>query len=563
MLLDIIGGEQFLLQILRTTGGGLISQETPANRSTKEASVTEVRPGIPYTSTIQRKKRLPSIGKVWGDRTFRFKLSSFRLGDDASIRRFSILEAALLITLAILASRGLGVIRQTVFNAMFGTGPEANAYYAASRLPDALFNIITAGALTHAFIPVFLSYQKRQGEIEAWRLASLVFNILLVVLAVLALVGELFTPQFVNTLIVPGYSPAEQALTTSLTRVMLFQPVILGLGTIFTSILHSKRQFLLPALATALYNFGLIGGLLVSLVIPKVGIYGPTYGVLAAALLQMLVQLPGLAKQGIHYSFLWNLRHRGLWEVFRLLGPNALGVAVASAAVVVDTAFVSYFPDRASLAALHNAYMLQALPLALLTQAIGQGLLPDLTVQATSGRYFRMRMTAVKVIGIAVLLALPASVALWLFGKPLIHILFQHGAFNKHSSDLTNLALIGYAIGLPSSVAVDLVARGFFALKDTRTPFFTSVFALAVRYALILLLIHTLKGRLLILSPPLAAAGAATAETLVLCLILFFVLRGKVKADKGVQRLLRQRLRAKSASPQEESFAQPTLVSDQ
>ncbi|MBV9021750.1 MAG: murein biosynthesis integral membrane protein MurJ [Ktedonobacteraceae bacterium] len=464
------------------------------------------------------------------------------MGDNISIRRFSIVEAALLIILAMLASHVLGVIRQTLFNAMFGTGPAANAYYAASRLPDALFNLITGGALTHAFIPVFLSYEKDHGQRESWRLASLIFNILLVVLALLALIGELFTPQFVNTLIVPGYSPTEQALTTSLTRVMLFQPVILGLGTIVTSILNSRRQFLLPAVAVAIYNFGLIGGLVVSLIVPKVGVYGPTYGLLAASLLQVLIQVPALLKQEVQYSFLWNLRHPGLHELLRLLGPNVLGVATASAGIVVDTAFVSYFPDRASLAALHNASLLQALPVLLLSQAIGQALLPDLTAQATSGRYVRMCLTGIRVIGVSLLLTLPTSVALWLFGKPLIHLLFQHGAFDQHSSDLTNLALIGYALGLPAVVAVDLIARGFFALKDTHTPFFIGLFSLAMRYGLLLLLLHMLSQRFMILSIPLATAGAGTTETLLLGLILFFLLRARVKADKGMQRLQRRRL---------------------
>src|SRR5437762_4982839 len=109
-----------------------------------------------------------------------------------------------------------------------------------------------------------------------------------------------------NRFVLPGYSPAEQALTTSLTRIMLIQPLILGLGTIATAILNSKRQFLLPALSIAIYNVGLIGGLLVTLAFPKIGIYGHTYGVLAAAALQVMVQVPGLVKQGVQYSFILN-----------------------------------------------------------------------------------------------------------------------------------------------------------------------------------------------------------------------------------------------------------------
>src|SRR5947209_6024298 len=208
------------------------------------------------------------------DRTFRFDLKKFRFGDSVSLRRFSILEAALLLILALLASRGLGVVRQSIFNALFGAGSAANAYYAASNLPDTLFNLIAGGALTHAFVPIFFSYEKEHGEQAAWRLTSLVFNVLLVSLTVLVIIGEIFAPFLVRTFIVPGYSASEQALTTTLTRIMLVQPLFLGLGTIVSAILNSKRQFWLPALSIAIYNFGLIGGLLFSLAIPGVGIYG-------------------------------------------------------------------------------------------------------------------------------------------------------------------------------------------------------------------------------------------------------------------------------------------------
>ncbi len=443
--------------------------------------------------------------------------------------------------LALLASRGLGVIRQTIFNAMFGAGPEANAYYAAARLPDTLFNLIAGGALTHAFIPVFLSHEKDHGKREAWRLASLVFNMMLVALTLFILVCEFFAPTFVNTLIVPGYSHSEQVLTTSLTRIILFQPLILGLGTVITAILNGKRQFLLPALSIAVYNIGLIGGLLVALAVPGVGIYGPTYGILVAAILQGAVQVPALLKQGFRYSFVWNIRDPGLWEVMKLLGPNALAVAIGSTGFLVDTAFVSYLPDTASLAAIHNAQLLYALPEALMAQAIGLALLPHLATQATGGHYVRLRQTALKVMGAAIALAVPSALLLWLLGKPIIRLLFQHGAFTAHASTLTNLALIGYAVGLPGIIAGELIANGFFALKDTRTPLITNALALAIRYGLLVFLLRVFHGTYVILAIPLAYSITATAEALLMCAILLLRVRQKVGQDQGMLRLQKRR----------------------
>jgi putative peptidoglycan lipid II flippase len=451
------------------------------------------------------------------------------------------MEATLLLMFGLLASRGLGVIRQSIFNALFGTGIEANAYYAASRLPDTLFNLIAGGALTHAFLPVFLSYEKNKGELAAWRLTSLVFNILFVAITILILIGEFAAPTFVNTILVPGYSTAEKSLTTDLTRIMLLQPLVLGLGTLVTGILNSRRQFLLPALSIAVYNVGIILGLLVSLAMPHIGIYGPTYGVLLAAVLQVGVQIPPLLKQGMHYMFIWDIRHSGLREVIRLLGPNTLGVGVAYAALIVETTYTSYLPDQASLAALHNAFMLQGLPVALISQAVGQAILPDLTAQATAKRYFRMRQTTLRIMGAAIALLVPAAIVLALVGKPLIHLLFQHGAFDAHSSQLTYLALIGYAIALPGSAAGDLITRGFFALKDAQTPLYTNIFALFSRWGLILLLLDILPGDLVILSIPLALAGSATAEAVLLLSILLWRLHLHAKMDQGIKRLQRRR----------------------
>lgn len=442
----------------------------------------------------------------------------------------------------LLASRGLGVVRQSIFNALFGTGIEANAYYVASRLPDTLFNLIAGGALIHAFLPVFLSYEKNRGQLEAWRLTSLVFNVLFVVVTVVIIIGEFLTPTVVNTILVPGDSAAEKALATDLTRVMLLQPLILGLGTLVTGILNSRKQFLLPALSIAIYNLGIILGLLATLALPRIGIYGPTCGVLLAAILQVGVQIPPLLKQGFQYSFAWNLRHPGLHEVIRLVGPNTLGIGVAYAALIIETAYASYLPDHAaSFAALNNAHMLQGLPVALMSQAVGQAILPDLTIQATARRYFRMRQTALKIMGASILLMVPAAIVLALIGKPMIHLLFQHGAFGAHSAQLTYLALIGYAIALPGSAAGDLITRGFFALKDAQTPLYTNIFALLSRWGLLVLLLNKLPSSLVILSIPLALAGSATAEALLLSLILLWRLHLYVKTDQGIIRLQRRR----------------------
>ena len=495
-------------------------------------------------------------------KAFRFQIKNLLPGGgDISLRNFSITEAVFLLVMAFLVSRGLGVVRQIIFNALFGTGTEANAYYAASRLPETLFDLIAGGALTHAFIPVFLSQEKNRGQREAWRLASLVFNLLLVVLTVLVLIGEVVAPFFVSKLLVPGYPATQQTLTTTLTRIMLIQPLVLGVGTVITAVLDSKRQFFLPALSLAIYNVGLIGGLLVTLAVPAIGIYGPTYGVLVAALLQVAVMVPGLIKQGIAYSFFWDLKYPGLREVMRLLGPNVLAVAITSVGFIVDTAFISYMPDKASLAASRNAHLLYALPLALVGQTMALAGLPQLSALATSGRYVRLRVTLLKLLGGALVLSIVAGLGLYLFGKPAIELLYQHGAFGKHSSKVTGTALLGYAVALPGMTLASVLVVGYYALRDARTPLFASILGLAARWSLIVLLLKTLTGSHTILAIPLAAAGTGLVESLFLCAFLYSRLRSKVQLDKGMLRLerIRQR-RAGRVLEQLQPFAEYPLA---
>jgi putative peptidoglycan lipid II flippase len=491
-------------------------------------------------------------GTHWGGRTFRFSIASFRFRKNLSTQRFSFTEAAFLLMMAYVTSKGLGAIRQALFNALFGTSPEAIAYYAAFRLPDAIFNLIAAGALAQAFIPIFLSYEKDHGQRAVWRLTSLVFNVLLVSLTLLVLVAELLAPRFVNTILVPGLPPAQQALTTTLMRIMLVYPLIMGLVSIATAVLNGKRRFLLPALSLALYDVGLIAGLLTSLIIPGVGIYGPTLGLLASAICQGAVLLPGLRKQGAHYTFLWDLRHPGLHEVMRLLIPNVLAIGISSTAIILDTSFASYLPDRSSIGAMHNAYLLFTFPLIFVSQAIGQALLPQITTQAAHHHYVRMRQTVLRIVGGAVLLSIPAAIVLYILGKPAIRLLFQHGAFTAHASALTTSALLGYTVGLPGLTAEGLLILSFYALKDARTPLLINIAALAMRISLIFLLLKVLIGEYAILALPLAASVTSTTQAVLLCLILLIRLQTKVKTDIGMQRLQQRRENARRARAQTE-----------
>lgn len=436
-------------------------------------------------------------------------------------REFGIAAATIILMASFFFSAMLGAVRQVLFNAQFGAGAEANAYYAAFRLPDTLFSLIAGGALSSAFIPVLLSARGEAGEREGWRLTSLVLNTLLAVILVITLVGELFTPLFVDHLLVPGYDAETKALTVRLTRIMLLQPAVLAAGSVATAVLNSRNQFLLTALSVASHNIALIAGIVATAAYPRLGIYGPTLGVVGGALLQALILLPGIAGSGTRYLPVWNLRDRRLREVGRLLLPNGLAVGVGYAGFIVDTAFASRADDPASLAAIHNAWLLVGLPIALLGQAVGQAAFPRLAAHAAAGEYRRLRTTMLRALAAMALLAVLAIGGLVLLGRPTIRILFEHGEFTAHDGDLTARVLAIYALGLPFYVATEVLVRALIAMRSPQTQLYTNSGQLALRVLLIALLLGAFQTRAI----PFAFAVSASLETLVLLVLALRRLR--------------------------------------
>ena len=398
---------------------------------------------------------------------------------------------------------------------------EANAYYAAFRLPDTLFSLIAGGALSSAFIPVLLSVRQDDGEEEAWRLTSLVLNALFVVVLAISVLLIIFAPLFVDHLLVPGFDAETRDLTTTLTRIMLIQPAILAAGSVATAVLNSRNQFLLTALSVASHNIALITGIILGGAYPGLGVYGPTLGVIGGAALQVLILLPGIVGAGTRYRAVWDLANRRLREVGKLLVPNGLAVGVGYAGFIVDTAFASRADDPASLAAIHNAFLLVGLPIALLGQAVGQAAFPRLATAAAAGEYRRLRSLLLRSLGAVVVLSLGAIAGIFILGRLTIQVLFEHGEFTAAHGDLTYRVLVIYALGLPSYVATELLVRALIAMRTPQTQLFTNTAQLLVRAGLVVALLGAFDARAI----PLAFASAAVLETLALLVITFGRLR--------------------------------------
>lgn len=442
-------------------------------------------------------------------------------------RELSVAEASAVLMAAFLASALLGAVRQALLNAQFGTGMEASAYYAAARLPETLFSLIAGGALSSAMIPVLLGTTREEGEAAGRRLISLTLTALLAVFAAVTLVAELLAPQFVGSVLAPGFDQPTRELTVGLTRVMLIQPLILAVGSVATAVLNSRNQFALTALSIMSHNLALIGGILLARAVPSIGIYGPALGVVAGGVLQVAILLPGLLSRGYRFRPVWEPADRGLRAIGRLLAPNGLSVGVNYAGFILDTAFASRAAETAGLAAITNAWMLVGLPIALLGQAVGQSAFPRLAAHAEGAEWRQFRRALLWALGAAALLALPALGGLLLLGRQAIAVIFERGLFDAAAGDLTYRLLAVYAVGLPFYAATEIVTRGLIALRDTRTPLITNSLQIAGRAAILTILVP----RIGVVAVPLAFAVTSALETAALLTVLLVALRRRLRGS--------------------------------
>jgi putative peptidoglycan lipid II flippase len=418
----------------------------------------------------------------------------------ASSSTRQIARAATLIMALFLLSRIAGLAREMIISARFGTSAEMDAYLAAFRVPDLLFQLVAGGALGSAFIPVFTGCLTRRDLTGAWRVFSAVTNLVLIILTTLAVVAGLAAPWLVKTLLAPGFSPEQQALTVSLMRWMLVSTVVFGVSGIVMGVLNSFQHFLLPALAPLIYNLCIIAGAL--FLAPSLGIYALVIGVVAGALLHLDVQLFGLWWYGARYRAILGLGDPDVREVGRLMGPRVLGLAVVQINFWVNTLLASSLVEG-SISSLNYAWLLMLLPQGIVAQAAATAAFPTFAALEARGRYGELRHTVSSTLRGVLFLTIPAAAGLFVWRVPLIRMLLERGEFTARSTQMTAVALAFFAFGLIGHSVVEIVARAFYALHDTRTPVAIGVGAMTLNVLLSVLLVQ-----------PLQHAGLALANTL-------------------------------------------------
>ena len=375
-------------------------------------------------------------------------------------------------------SNAAGLVRQILTTRAFGTGADIDAYNAASTFPDLLFTLIAGGALASAFVPTFTGLLARGQTERAWRLASAILNLILLLLTLTSLVSAVFAPQIIRYFLAPAMDPAQQALSAALMRVLLIAPAIFGASGLMMGVLNAYQVFWWPALAPTMYWLGMIFGILFWA--PAAGIFGLAWGAVLGAFLHFAVQLPALLRlPARRYWVGLSLGNSDVREVARLMGPRLLGVAVVQLNFVVNTILATSMAEG-SLTAIKYAWAVMTMPQVVIAQAIAIAALPTFSAQAAQGRLGEMRASLAGTLRGVIFLSLPAAVGLIVLRQPVVALLFQRGEFDAQSTQMVAWALLWYTAGLVSHSVVEIVARAFYAMHDTKTPVFVGAGAMAL-----------------------------------------------------------------------------------
>ena len=429
-------------------------------------------------------------------------------------------------------SRVLGFVRDTLIARIFGAGVASDAFVVAFKLPNLLRRIFAEGAFSQAFVPILAEYKTQQGEEAARTFVAYISGLLTLVLALVTLLGMLAAPWIV-WISAPGFADEADrfALTSDLLRVTFPYIFLISLSSLAGAVLNTWNRFSVPAFTPSLLNLSMIvfALFLTPYFDPPIMVLG--WAVLAGGLLQLLYQLPYLKRIGMLVLPRVSFRDSGVWRVLRNMGPAIFGVSVSQFSLIINTIFASFLV-AGSVSWMYYADRLMELPSGVLGVALGTILLPALSkTYASDNReeYSRLLDWGLR---LCFLLVLPCALALAILAEPLTVALFQYGKFGAQDALMTQQALIAYSVGLLGIILVKILAPGFYAQQNIRTP---------VKIAVVTLVVTQLMNLAFI--GPLAHAGLALAIGLGACLnagLLYWQLRkgGLFQPQPGWMRFL-------------------------
>lgn len=419
--------------------------------------------------------------------------------------------AALIVGAASLASRLLGLVRDRLLAGTFGAGNVLDAYYAAFRLPDLLYNLLIVGALSAGFIPVFTEYLERRGKEEAMRLAGQVLVVVALALGCGSFLFALAAPLIIPHM-VPGFDPEKTALTVSLTRFMMLSPIFLGISAVLGGVLQSMRRFTAFALAPVLYNVGIIFG--VWFLAPTFGVMGVAFGVVIGAVMHMVLQASVAGALGIGWPTLPKASSEGVGRIVRLMLPRTAGLAITQLNVLLFTGLASSVGVGA-VAVFSFANNIQSFPFALLGLPFAIAAFPSLSRAVGSRDEKAFQHSLAEAARKMLFFLLPAMAFSLLLRAQFVRLILGQGVFDWNDTIRTADTFAWFVPSLFAQALVALFARGFYARQDTWTPVWIGIVSEAIGIGLAIWL------RL-----PFGVAGLAMAFSAAACLqALFLVVR--------------------------------------
>ncbi|MES2820560.1 MAG: murein biosynthesis integral membrane protein MurJ [Pseudomonadota bacterium] len=379
-----------------------------------------------------------------------------------------------------LLSRILGFVRDTIVARIFGAGVATDAFFVAFKLPNLLRRIFAEGAFSQAFVPILAEYKNQHGEEATRTFIAYVTGLLTLVLAVVTLLGVLAAPWVVWAT-APGFvdNPEKFQLTSELLRVTFPYILLISLSSLVGAILNTWNRFSVPAFVPTLLNLSMIGFALFLTPYFDPPVMALGWAVLVGGLLQLLYQLPHLKKIGMLVLPRLNLRDAGVWRVLRQMGPAILGVSVSQISLIINTVFASFLV-AGSVSWMYYADRLMELPSGVLGVALGTILLPVLSKTFANKDVPEFSRVLDWGLRLCLMLVLPCAMALALLAEPLTVSLFQYGRFSAHDAQMTQLALIAYSVGLTGILLIKVLAPGFYAQRNIKTPVRIALFTLAM-----------------------------------------------------------------------------------
>lgn len=409
-----------------------------------------------------------------------------------------IARAAGTVMIAIVLGQLTGLVRGILVARAFAPS-DLDAFFAANRVSETLFNLIAAGALGSAFIPTFTALLARNEVARGWRLASALANLIFLILSGLAILAGILAPQIVRYLLAPGFAAnaVQFALTVQLLRIQLASVLLFGLGALLVGVLNAHQIFFIPALTPSMYQLGLIFGVLV--LGPRLGARGLAWGVVIGAGLYLALQLPALIKlmiavanrdavkaagsRGGAYTPTLGLKDPAVHEVITLMGPRILGIGVVQLNFWVNTWLASQMISG-SVAAIQYGFSLMLMSEAAIAQSVAIAAMPTFSAQHALGQLDQLRASLIASLRGVVLLAAPACLGLIILREPIVALLYQRGEFDAQMTTMVSWALLWYAAGLVGHSMLEVLTRAFYAQHDTRTPVIVGVGAMSLNVIL-------------------------------------------------------------------------------